>query len=167
MYEHLCRQVMQSVEMQPPQPDRFFGALHDMAREIVGARLFTVTAVDDTQSHVRRLYTSDPAAYPTGGMKPLRRDNWYDTVMAGYNVFVKNTIEEISQVFPDYETIDALGCQSVINVPIIIAGKVYGTVNCLDVAHHYTQERVRKSVDLRMPAAVCLLALRHYQNKEC
>ena len=166
MYEHLCHQVMQAVQTQPLQPDHLFGALHDMARNIVGARLFTVTAVDASQSHVRRLYTSNLAAYPTGGTKPLHRDEWYDTVMVGHDVFVKNTIEDIAQVFPDYETIDALDCQSVINVPIIIAGRVYGTVNCLDTAHHYTDERVAKSVDLRMPAAVCLLALQHNQNRE-
>ena len=59
-----------------------------------------------------------------------------------------NTIEDIAKVFPDHELIKSLGCESVINLPVYIGGEMLGTVNCLDVAHHYTPERVERAKTL-------------------
>jgi hypothetical protein len=61
-------------------------------------------------------------------------------------------------VFSDHETIWALGCGSVINIPVVIAGELLGTVNCLDVEHHYTPERVERSKLLAIPAKLAFLA---------
>jgi hypothetical protein len=60
-------------------------------------------------------------------------------------------------VFSDHEIIRSLGCESVINVPITIGGKVMGTINCLHEAGYYTRERVEASEALKLPGAVCLL----------
>jgi len=56
--------------------------------------------------------------------------------------FVANTIADIAKVFPDYELIDSLGCQSVVNMPVVLGRELVGTVNMLDVEGHYTPERV-------------------------
>ena len=71
-------------------------------------------------------------------------------------------IEEIAEVFGDHALIDALGCQSVINVPIVVGGTVIGTINCLHEKGYYTPERVAAAEALKLPGAVCmLLAGRH------
>ncbi len=62
--------------------------------------------------------------------------------------FVANTIADIAKVFPDYELINSLGCQSVVNMPVVIGGELVGTVNMLDVDGYYTPERVQMIRDV-------------------
>lgn len=133
-------------------------ALQELTRTLVGARLFTVMTVDMHHNLARREYTSDPASYPVSGTKPIEHDRWFDVVHGDRQTFVANTLTEIATVFSDYETIGALGCGSVINIPVIVAGELLGTVNCLDVEHHYTQERVLRSQLLEIPAKLAFLA---------
>ncbi|MNY76956.1 hypothetical protein D3C86_2167130 [compost metagenome] len=61
-------------------------------------------------------------------------------------------------MFGDHETIWALGCGSVANIPVVVGGELLGTVNCLDVEHHYTPERVALSKHLELPAKLAFLA---------
>ena len=45
----------------------------------------------------------------------------------------------------------------IINVPIVVAGQVLGTLNILHQAGHYDAARVTASETLKLPGAVCLL----------
>jgi GAF domain-containing protein len=133
--------------------DQAFGALQALTQATVGAKLFTYMSVDMAAELARRAYTSDPVSYPTSGTKPLRYDSWFDIVHKQRQYFVANTIEDIANVFPDYELINSLGCQSVVNMPVVIGGELIGTVNMLDVEGHYTPERVQMIRDvLAVPA---------------
>ena len=80
-----------------------------------------------------------------------------DVIADPTQTFVANTIEEIAEVFGDYELIQSLGCESVMNVPINIRGQVVGTLNCLNVAGHFTPERVVASEALKVPGALAFL----------
>lgn len=122
--------------------DQAFAALQRLAEATVGVKLFTFMTVDMENEVARRAYTSDPANYPTSGTKPIRYDSWFDIVHKERQYFVANTIAEISKVFPDYELIDSLGCQSVVNMPVEIGGELVGTVNMLHEDGYYTPERV-------------------------
>lgn len=133
-------------------------ALETLARKVIGAKLFTTMTVDMKNEVARRAYTSDAVSYPSSGTKPIRYDSWFDIVHKERKSFVANTIEDIAKVFPDYELIDSLGCQSVINIPVVVGGELLGTVNCLDVTHHYTPGRVAASELLKMPARLAFLA---------
>lgn len=139
-------------------PDAPWIALETLTRKVVGAKLFTVMTVDMKNEVARRAYTSDPTSYPASGTKPIRYDSWFDIVHKERRSFVANTIEDIAKVFPDHELINSLGCQSVVNIPVEVGGELLGTVNCLDVAHHYTPERVAASELLKMPARLAFLA---------
>ena len=141
-----------------PGPDAPWIALETLARKVIGAKLFTVMTVDMKNEVARRAYTSDPVSYPASGTKPIRYDSWFDIVHKKRRSFVANTIEDIAGVFPDHELINSLGCQSVVNIPVEVGGELLGTVNCLDVAHHYTPERVAASELLKMPARLAFLA---------
>lgn len=123
--------------------DEAFAALQALVQATVGARLFTYMTVDMEAEVARRAYTSDPANYPTSGTKPIRYDEWFDIVHKQRQYFVANTIADIAKVFPDYGLINSLGCQSVVNMPVVIGGELVGTVNMLDVDGYYTPERVR------------------------
>ena len=89
-----------------------------------------------------RSYTSDAENYPTSGTKPVEMNRLFDIVHGKQESFVANTLADIATVFPDHELIGSLGCGSVVNLPVILGGKLVATVNMLDAEHHYTQERV-------------------------
>jgi hypothetical protein len=138
-------------------------ALHRLTAAVIGARLFTVMEIDNVREVAGRAYTSDPEAYPVSGTKPLRYDAWFDRVHKAKKPFVAQTIADIAKVFPDHERIWSLGCGSVLNLPIEIGGKVVGTLNALDVEHHYDAARVAAAERLRLPAMAAWLAVRHWR----
>ncbi len=140
-------------------PDQAYDALSELTQTLVGAKLFTVMTVDMITELAQRAYTSDPKNYPTSGTKPITHNSWFAIVHDRHECFVANTIEEIAEVFPDYELINSLGCQSVINLPIVIGGTLAATVNILHEEGFYTQERVTRTKEmLALPslAALCV-----------
>jgi hypothetical protein len=141
--------------------DEAFAALQALTEQTVGVKLFTFMTVDMQEEVARRAYTSDPVNYPTSGTKPIRYDSWFDIVHKERRYFVANTIADIAKVFPDYELIDSLGCQSVVNMPVVLGGELVGTVNMLDVEGHYTPERVADIRELlAVPAKLAALVAR-------
>lgn len=139
------------------QPAAAFDALCALARETVGARLFTVMTFDPETRAAQRIYSNMPDAYPVSGTKPANETDWSRVVMGEGRTFVANDIDGIAAVFSDHELIRSLGCESVINVPIVVGGAVLGTINCLHEAGYYTPERVAAAEALKLPGAVCLL----------
>ncbi len=138
-----------------------YAALEALVQAVVGVKLFTVMEADMEAGISRRSYSSDPESYPVSGSKPINRTHWFDTVHVERRPFVANTIAEIATVFPDHEQIWSLGCGSVVNLPIFIAGEFMGTMNILHEEHFYTAERVKLVTNvLRIPAMLALLASR-------
>ncbi|HEY9019132.1 MAG TPA: GAF domain-containing protein [Paracoccaceae bacterium] len=123
--------------------DATFAALHRAADAACGARLFTVTVLDRTAGLARRAYTSHPLDYPATGTKPLRDDAWSDLVIGEGKSFVANSTPDFAIYFSDHALINALGCESALNIPVADdSGLVVGTVNILDAAGHFTPQRV-------------------------
>ena len=144
--------------------DPAWQALRALADALVGAKLFTVMTVDMVNEVAGRVFTSDPKSYPVSGTKPIHYDVWFDIVHKQRKPFVANTIADIAKVFPDHETIWSLGCGSVINLPIEIGGDMVGTINLLDVEHHYTAERVALAANLSLPGKTAFLAAAYYRR---
>ena len=147
------------------QPQASCAALCALAQDLVGARLFTMSVIDAPAGLARRLYSNMPLAYPVSGTKPMQDDAWSRQVIGAQKIFVANSIEDIALVFSDHPLILSLGCAAVINVPVVVAGRVLGTVNCLDAAGHYTPARVTAAAALRLAGAACLM-LNMLVNKE-
>jgi GAF domain-containing protein len=108
----------------------------------LGCVLFTITLHDPGAGLVRRAYSSDPAAYPVSGTKPLSDDAWSAQVIGRGQRFVANHNREFEGLFPDHAQIVALGCKSCANLPIARGGEVIGTVNLLAGEAHFTPERL-------------------------
>lgn len=138
-------------------PKKAFDALCELTRDHVGAKLFTVMTHDGRTGVAGRIYSNMPDAYPVSGTKPANETDWSRQVIGQKRTFVANDIDAIAAVFDDHALIKSLGCESVINVPIIVAGQVKGTINCLHEAGFYTPERVAAAEALKLPGAVCLL----------
>ena len=145
------------------QPDRAYAALEQLVKDIVGVKLFTIMTSDTTDKLSERIYSSMPDVYPVSGTKPYNETEWSEITLNRKETFVANTIEDIAKVFDDHELILSLGCQSVINVPIIVDGEVIGTLNCLHDRDYYTRDRIRAADALKLPGAVCMLL--HAQQK--
>lgn len=144
-------------------------ALEDLAKALAGHLLFTVTVADVSANVVRRAYSNRPGKYATSGTKPLRGNtgDWFETVFNQRRTFVANTIGDIAKVFPDHELIGSMGLGSVVNFPAVLEGELVATINLLDVAGHYTPERVGAiETQLAIPARLCAaLAIRFDGNK--
>ena len=136
-----------------------FEALHQLTLATVGARLFTITSVEDQGRLARRSYTSHPQEYPVSGIKVVEPSRWNEIVLDRRECFVANTLEDIAGVFPDHALIGSLGLGSVVNMPVILRGQIGTTLNLLDVAGHYTPERVAFIIrHLTLPTMAAQLA---------
>ena len=92
--------------------------------------------LDEGKALFGRVYTSHPVEYPVSGTKPMEKDGWYDTTVAGKRTFVANTPPEFARYFFDHALIVSLGLGSCINVPVVDGDRVLGTVNILAEAEH-------------------------------
>ena len=137
--------------------DAAFKALAQLAYDILDLKQFTVMTVDQKRGVASRIFSDDPAPYPVGGEKPILETIWTETVLRRQETFVGNSIEELAEVFPDWEKIQSLGLESCLNLPIIINGTVVGTLNCLNVAGHFTPERIQAANQLKLPGAAAFL----------
>ena len=150
----------QAVAENSAQPEAAFAALWQLTREIVGVKLFTVMTHDGKKGVASRIFSNMPDAYPVSGTKPANVTDWSRQVIEKKQTFVANDVEGIKAVFDDHELIRSLGCESVINVPIVVGGEVLGTINCLHEAGFYTRDKVEAAEALKLPGAVCLLLSR-------
>lgn len=129
--------------------ETMYAQFHQQADQAIGVKLFTVMVVDNEAGLSRRAYTSHPEQYPTSGSKPLHKeDRWSQQVLVNQQCFIANSTDGFADVFSDHELINELGCESVINVPIIDDGEVIGTLNFLDVADHFDEARVEALLKL-------------------
>ena len=139
-------------------PEETFEALNQLVQDGVGAKLVTIMTLDMPNMLARRTYTNDPDSYPTSGTKPIETTDWFEKVCGQGEIFVANTLDDIAQVFPDYELIGSLGCASVVNLPILIAGRTVATRNIRQEAGYYTKTRIDVvQYDLLLPATAAML----------
>lgn len=139
------------------QPMTALDAVGRLAEAVTGARLVTLLTREPEDGSAERIWTNMPGPYPVSGRKPMNRTRWSEIVLERHETFVANTIGEIAAVFDDHALIQSLGCESCMNLPIIVAGEVIGTVNCLDAAGYWTPERLAGARALILPAAVAYL----------
>lgn len=139
------------------QPLATFQALEQLVSDRIGVKLFTLMQIDHVRGVACRNYSNMPVAYPVSGEKPVQENAWTTQVQGRQETFVANSIDEIAAVFPDHALIRSLGCESCMNIPVVIAGQVRGTLNCLHEAGHYTPARVAAAEELKEAGALAFL----------
>lgn len=128
-------------------------------RADVGSLLTTASVYDLANMRSRRVYTDDPAAYPTGNFKRVERNRYYDIVLDGKEPFSSTTIEEIATVFFDWEKIRDLGFESNMNLPAVVDGAVIGSINLLNRKGYYRPVRVAAALEWQPVATLAFLLL--------
>ena len=124
------------------QPRELFAALDRTMGATLGHRLFTVPRYHPDAQESERLYTSQGAAYPVGGRKAVRPTPSTARVFGERRPYVGRTAADIRACFPDAELIFSLGCESVLNLPVVFDGRVLGTVNLLHETGWYDEADV-------------------------
>lgn len=142
------------------QPRASFAALQAAMGEAIGHILFTVLLHHHDTGESERFWTSHPTQYPVGGRKPLNPTPWTRQVLRDQRAYIGRTAEDIRAVFFDHELIASLGCDSVLNVPVVWNGRTLGTLNLLHRAHWYREADVPLAeafAALAVPAYLLLL----------
>ncbi|WP_217353126.1 hypothetical protein [Maritimibacter fusiformis] len=143
----------------PDSAVHLFAYLREGLKRDVGSDLTTASVFDLGAMRGRRVFTDNAAAYPVGNFKRLDRNRFYDTVIESGQVFATTRIEEIAEVFFDWEKIQGLGFGSNLNLPAIADGQVIGTVNLLAPTGHYTAARIAAALAWQPVATLCFLLL--------
>lgn len=128
------------------------------AGDTLGHRLFTVMRCDLDAMTVQRVWSSNPSAYPPGGIKKKRQSAWGDQVLLQGRPLIGHSADDIRAHFADHELIIGLGLESVLNMPIRCAGRTVGTMNLLHEADHYDDDHLEAARVLAALLAGPLLA---------
>lgn len=130
----------------PDQPIAVLEAAGEAFSKAVGHRLYTVTRNLAGGREVERIYSTNPEVYPVGGRKPVLPNAFTQRVRQEMKPFLAKTPAGFIPLFPDHETITGLGLGCVMNLPIIFAGTVLGTVNLLDREGAYDERHVEPAM---------------------
>lgn len=124
----------------------------DAARRRLSAVLFTVTVILPGAQVISRIYTTHPDVYAVGGRKRLDPSGtspaWLETVVAGQRPFVGPDRPAVRDFFVDWETIESLGCGSIINTPVVDRGTTIGSINFLAAEGVMTQDAVPAALEI-------------------
>lgn len=119
------------------QPAAAFTALDRAMDAAIGHKLFTVLRFHADSGESERVYTNQPESYPVGGRKALNPTFWAGHVIHGRKPYVGYNADDIKSVFFDHELIASLGCDSVLNTPVVWNDTMLGTINLLHQADWY------------------------------
>ncbi len=139
------------------QPDAGFAALQRLAEAEIGARLFTVLAFDFPRQVMVRRFSTNTAIYPVGVEDPITDTIWERTLIGARQPLVLNSPAEMATLLPNVPELAALGCEAMLNLPVVVAGQALGAINLLERSGRYTPERVATAQALLAPAAAAIL----------
>ncbi len=162
----LVDEFMASVRRPGVTALELIGGVGKMVQETIGTRLLTASVFDMGKRQSKRVYSENLEAYPLAGLKPIEDNKWTEIVLNQHRVFHTLRIEEIAEVFFDWRLIQSLGNESNANIPIVVDGKVIGTLNLLHEAGYYTAERIAPAVDLLPYATIAFQHLAKSMNEQ-
>lgn len=102
-----------------------------------GHRLLTVLVYFADKREAQRVYSSRPVEYPVGGRKTLSQAPRMQQVLTTGLAYISRTRQEIIDNFPDHPKLLAMGCESIVNMPVRWGSTVLGTVNLMHREGHY------------------------------
>ena len=149
--------VVDALAQPGASPSHILALISDRLQSDWGIKLVTVTQRDISDGSFMRLYSSMPDAYAAAGRKPPNETPWTGHVIEEQKTFLANDYNELAAAMYDHEQIKALGCESIVNVPIVVAGAVIGTLNCLAGPGHFDSDAVGACEAMRLPVAAALL----------
>lgn len=149
--ELLCSRLPQAKSL-----DEAMGVIEQARSILLGEGMLTVN-VDATtpqdppgEIQLKRVWTSQPGAYPVGGAKRKTRTAWTRQLLEQCKVYVGEGDQALAEVFDDHARIASLDLHAVVNVPIVREGRCVATFNVLGRQPRWQEHEI---------AAIRLLAL--------
>ena len=130
-----------------------YRAIDALAERVYQHRLFTVTKSLHETKEVERVYSSNPRAYAIGGRKQKQGTEWGAQVLDRGEPLICHTPADIARVFADHELIFSLGIGSMINVPVLLGGRSFATMNMSHAGDRFSDDDLPT---LRVLAALLL-----------
>ena len=124
------------------QPGASFAALDRAMQAVFGHRLLTVLQFHPESGESERRYNSNTTAYPIGGRKPLNPTFWSQQVLVEHRPWIGYDADDIRAVFFDHALIASLGCDAMLNLPVVHDGKALGTINISNAAGWYGESDI-------------------------
>jgi len=128
-----------------------------------GHLLLTVLVYHREFGESQRAYSSRPLEYPVGGRKTLGQAPRMRHVLASGEPFIGRSRQDIVDNYADHATLLAMGCGSIVNMPVRWGGEVLGTVNLLHAQGRYAEAdlpRIAAWAQLSAPAFLATLLRR-------
>ena len=113
----------------PDQPMATFRALDAAMDAVFGHRYITVLLYHADLQEIERFYSSNLEAYPLAGRKDVPKSAWTEKLLINQECYIGDDANDIKKYFFDYELIHSLGCDAILNVPVVYEGVTLGTVN--------------------------------------
>ena len=140
-------------------PQALFGLLAARLGESVGYKLLTLLTADEDGSRLIRPYSSRPDQFPCGAADPVEDTPWFRRLFVEQEAVVANDAASIRDWLPAFANAETLGYDSLLNLPIVVSGKVVGLINVMGGSNHFDERRVAATRDETPLAALALLAL--------
>ena len=121
------------------QPEATFRALDAAMKGVIGHKLMTVLIYHEVLQETERFYSSNLDAYPIAGRKRVRATSWTEQLLIGQNCYIGNNAADIRRFFLDHELIHSLGCDAILNVPVVWNGVTLGTCNLMHEEDWYDE----------------------------
>lgn len=134
-------------------------ALNEGLARAPGHRLLTVLVYFTDRSEAQRAYSSRPVECPVGGRKTLAHAPRMQQVLASGQPYIGHTRQDIIDNFPDHPKLLAMGCESIVNMPVRWGSRVLGTVNLMHGEGHYGETdlpRIEAWAQLVVPAFLAI-----------
>lgn len=143
----------------PSQPQAGFAALDHALQAAAGHRLLTVLRYRFAEGDAERLYSNQPALFPAGSRKPFADAPIQRRVAETGLPYIGRDAADLRRDFPDHDKIFALGCASILNMPVVWRGRALGQVNLLHEEHRYAAHHlplVRVLAQMTIPLFLAL-----------
>lgn len=129
------------------------------AESAIGYGLFTVTWFDAAAMQVRRVYSTNPSAYPAGGRKAKRDTAWGRQVLIECKPMICEGDEAIARMFDDHAALFGLGLHAAVNAPVLDGGKCVGVLNFLMNGESVSPEQLHAACEFsERPSVIAALA---------
>lgn len=135
-----------------------FDAVHRLAQEVIGCRLFTIMRFDASRFEVERLFSNRHDVYPLGGRKKKAGSAWGDQVLTRHQPFLGKDRDAIRTHFDDHDTLFAMGLGSILNIPVAYDGQCVGTMNLTHEEGWYDAGKMAAGLTIAAYLAAPLMA---------
>lgn len=121
-------------------------ALFDLLAEHIEDRvqpdLVTVLAPSADGHRLQRLYSSDLQNFPLSEADRVEENSWFHRLFIEREPIIANDAEAILAWLPDWQSLIDMGYGSLVNMPLVTAGKTIGLINVMAPAGHFDRQRV-------------------------